>query len=473
MNPNQLLPIIKNPERVAAEQLATSNFATSGSNIEDLRNRIHPPSRHIFRHPYFALALLPMLFSAGCSDESTQSKSNPAGQAPATQPSTVDKESLSGKTFERLFSNSSTITIIDTDEDPIYEWILAEHYRQGNSVTPNVQKAINLLNKASDAGHVGATATLADMYSAGKGVMEDHEKAFFYNSRAAKYGFPSGLFNLGSSYLRGDGCEKDITEGAFWIETAALRGHALAIKVRQKMFPLLTDEQGEEVRERAINWNPESIIPRSYVDRFDELDTNRKTASSAFEAMKLGSEGYGRAKGKVLYYDSEITALETELYLHFGIESDARRAWREGSNRWLMELESVADRSQAISAIRSVNTQANEVKEKWGHFPLDVSRFTELGTSLPVGSLPFSRVAQQIIELKDRYRVSREEVEAPAPRPTAFKNLSPIEIAELSYQADMEELVARQAKIARDIKVAQETARIVKELDAWVRGHLN
>ena len=77
----------------------------------------------------------------------------------------------------------------------------------------NLKKAIKILTKASENSNI-ATYYLASMYESGTGVDKDEKKAIELMQKAADAGIAKALCNLGNRYMTGNGVPKDMTKAA-------------------------------------------------------------------------------------------------------------------------------------------------------------------------------------------------------------------------------------------------------------------
>ena len=77
----------------------------------------------------------------------------------------------------------------------------------------NLKKAIKTLTKASENSNI-ATYYLASMYESGTGVDKDEKKAIELMQKAADAGIAKAQCNLGNRYMTGNGVPKDMTKAA-------------------------------------------------------------------------------------------------------------------------------------------------------------------------------------------------------------------------------------------------------------------
>lgn len=107
---------------------------------------------------------------------------------------------------------------------------LAESYRSGSS--QDLQKAVELLEKAAKLDHAEATYNLALCYKDGKGLEKDHKKAVEYLEKAAKLNHIEAMYHLGSAYgfaASDFTVPQDFKKAAEWFEKAAQFNHPSAL----------------------------------------------------------------------------------------------------------------------------------------------------------------------------------------------------------------------------------------------------
>ena len=83
-------------------------------------------------------------------------------------------------------------------------------YNKGEEVTKDFNKAAHFYQKACDGGVMGGCFNLSLAYKTGKGVTKDFNKAVQLYQKACDGGEMKGCLNLGSIYYNGDGVAKDI-----------------------------------------------------------------------------------------------------------------------------------------------------------------------------------------------------------------------------------------------------------------------
>lgn len=99
----------------------------------------------------------------------------------------------------------------------------------------NVRMALQLYEKAADAGHVEAMYYLAAFYERHAASKADHLKAFLYFLLAAEAGKTIAQKEVGCYYLNGLAVEKNETHALFWLNMAADSGEPAARELLEKV----------------------------------------------------------------------------------------------------------------------------------------------------------------------------------------------------------------------------------------------
>lgn len=112
--------------------------------------------------------------------------------------------------------------------------LLLEGDKLPGDVTPDLDRALLLLDRGATAGSLDAAFRLAELYTTGRKVPQNDALAFKYTLQAATGGARSAIFNLGAFYANGRGTQKNYTEALAWLITAEHFGAspAAAAKIR-------------------------------------------------------------------------------------------------------------------------------------------------------------------------------------------------------------------------------------------------
>ena len=76
----------------------------------------------------------------------------------------------------------------------------------------------------------------------------DYATAGGYYMKSARSGLPSAMLNLGILYLKGFGVPQDFIQGYHWINTAASKNSAAAMRIRNQLLPFLTPQQLDQAQ---------------------------------------------------------------------------------------------------------------------------------------------------------------------------------------------------------------------------------
>jgi TPR repeat protein len=106
---------------------------------------------------------------------------------------------------------------------------LARLLETGKGVDKDPVKAVKLLTRAADAGHVQSQVALAEIHLQGVIVPKDVALAFKYFHMAAERGHPDSLRNLGVLTLAGEVVMRNVPLGLSYLHQAADLGNAQAL----------------------------------------------------------------------------------------------------------------------------------------------------------------------------------------------------------------------------------------------------
>ncbi len=121
------------------------------------------------------------------------------------------------------------------DDDGFAQINLAIMYEKGQGVEKNYQKAMELLQQASENGYIRAINNIGDMYENGYGVPVDYAKAKEYYLQAVAYDESSGYFSMGQLYKLGRGVKKDLKKATEWYQQACNKGLNLGCEEVEKL----------------------------------------------------------------------------------------------------------------------------------------------------------------------------------------------------------------------------------------------
>ena len=111
-------------------------------------------------------------------------------------------------------------------------------YAEGNGVTKDAEKAMQLFQKAVTFGHSDAQYNLASMYDNGEGVATDSVKAVEWYQKSAAQGHSDAQLCLALAYANGKGVSKDAAMAVSWLQKSAAQGHSFAQYYLSLMYAL-------------------------------------------------------------------------------------------------------------------------------------------------------------------------------------------------------------------------------------------
>ena len=103
-------------------------------------------------------------------------------------------------------------------------YTLACLYIEGNDISQNMQRGVELMRKAAEHGDANAQNELGLLYYQGKGVPQNYMEAFKWVQMSANANCALGQSNLGMFYKKGIGCDPNPTMAAMWYEKASEQG---------------------------------------------------------------------------------------------------------------------------------------------------------------------------------------------------------------------------------------------------------
>lgn len=125
-------------------------------------------------------------------------------------------------------------------------------YLTGDGVKTDVKQAVKYFDKAVKQGDDYAMVNLADCYSIGNGVKRNDKKAFELYKKAADMGNIDGLRNTADCYLNGVGTKQDFQAAVKLYKTAADKGDATALdtfnKLQEKLSPQKHSDMTDTVK---------------------------------------------------------------------------------------------------------------------------------------------------------------------------------------------------------------------------------
>lgn len=112
---------------------------------------------------------------------------------------------------------------------------LAMLHFHGLGTKRNPHSALKWLLKAAELGLPNAQHQASILISNGVGCVADPEKSFFWAQKAAAQNFPEAVFNVGMLYMKGTGVAQNFIKAIEYICKAAHLGHPKAIQAMKEM----------------------------------------------------------------------------------------------------------------------------------------------------------------------------------------------------------------------------------------------
>jgi len=127
---------------------------------------------------------------------------------------------------------------------------LGEAYRDGEGVSPDLEKAADWFNKSARMGSARGQHLLGQAYAEGRGVEQDPERAARWFARAAAQGHAPAQYALGRAFMNGDGVPMDPLWAGRWYGKAARHGQPRA----QFSYGAILADGQRVPRDRALGY---------------------------------------------------------------------------------------------------------------------------------------------------------------------------------------------------------------------------
>jgi uncharacterized protein len=131
-------------------------------------------------------------------------------------------------------------------------------YYHGEGVVQDNKRAVELFEKAANAGDVLSASNLGMMYEFGMGVKQDDAQAVAWYRKAAEMGDAGAQYRASVMYYKGQGVPEDRIEAVKWWTLATMKGGHFADALRpqiqsaeSKMIPA----DVAEGKRRAAEWS--------------------------------------------------------------------------------------------------------------------------------------------------------------------------------------------------------------------------
>lgn len=184
----------------------------------------------------------------------------------------------------------------------------------------DIQKHLDELISAAEAGNAEAQTQLALLMATGEHMEEDMEGAFTWFQKGAEQGELTAMFNLGIMYEKGLGTQADLSESALWFWQAAEQGDTGA---RMKLGSMLLLGRGfvegssvvKAIESSADKGLPyaQAFLARLYLDGIG-LDQSDELAEKWFRlAAEQGDESAIFNIGEMMAEGRSIITPEEEV----------------------------------------------------------------------------------------------------------------------------------------------------------------
>lgn len=132
---------------------------------------------------------------------------------------------------------------------------MGKRYETGQGVKKNLRRARELYTRAANANLADAQYTLARL-------LEKHKnpgQALKWYLRAAEQGHIPSQTSAGVMYEMGNGTERDPARALFWYNLAASEGDMIAMRHRNRLAPILDQQQRERARQEVAQFETSSL----------------------------------------------------------------------------------------------------------------------------------------------------------------------------------------------------------------------
>lgn len=138
------------------------------------------------------------------------------------------------------------------------EYRLGNMYEKGAGVPKDLAKARDYYLSAADKGNISAMHNLAVVYAVGVDGQPDYEQSAKWFTDAANHGVKDSQFNLAILYAKGSGVPQNLAESYKWFDIAARSGDADAAQKRDEIAKALTPDQLKAAKTSSAAW---SLMP--------------------------------------------------------------------------------------------------------------------------------------------------------------------------------------------------------------------
>lgn len=157
-----------------------------------------------------------------------------------------------------------TFAPLSEQSEPRAQHFLGLMYTNGYGVPKNIEKGIELQQRAAALGHAPAMSLLATYYENGEGVPQDYKLAMQWKESAANHGDTLQFLFLGIAYTSGKLTPRDTTRAYMWLSLAiasndsVLRG--MAEQSRKELENEMTIESITAAQRLTREWRPRATL---------------------------------------------------------------------------------------------------------------------------------------------------------------------------------------------------------------------
>jgi uncharacterized protein len=180
----------------------------------------------------WVLEIIKKKYSEKKEEEKLKIKPSVAKKKPAAKKVVAKKKPAAKKVVAKKKLEAAPTPIVNETVEPHIKAVdQAQHelgvkYREGDGVTQDYKKAMQLFRPLAEKGHGDSQFNLGQMYKDGNGVPQDYEEAIKWYRKAADQGLAEAQYNLGVMYDKGTGVTQDYEVAVKWYRKAAEQGHA-------------------------------------------------------------------------------------------------------------------------------------------------------------------------------------------------------------------------------------------------------
>lgn len=240
-------------------------------------------------------------------------------------------------------------------------------YEGGIGVPQNFKHAFEWYSKAAQQGYTKAQYSLGLFYSLGLGVGRDYPAAIEWFNKAAHQGYDQAEFSLGLMYFNGRGVEQDYEQAAKWLTKAAVKGNTKAEYYLGVLYCKIKNKDNEIDYKQAAKWftraaargdaKSQYILAAMYCkgqgvpqDYKTAVKWFTKSAAQGFTKSQLVLAAcYGDGKGVPQDY---VESLKWTLLASLNGDKDAM--WLQNEVRDKMTVSQIEEAQKRVNKLRKI-----------------------------------------------------------------------------------------------------------------------